>query len=41
MENKSYEKTILWSATFLSLFALAACSNSKSSENQTKKEKTS
>ena len=41
MENKSYEKTILWSATFLSLFALAACSNSKSSENQTKKENTS
>lgn len=41
MENKSYEKTILWSATFLSLFALAACSNSKSSENQTKKETTS
>lgn len=37
MENKSYEKTILWSATFLSLFALAACSNSKSSEDQTKK----
>ena len=41
MENKSYEKIILWSATFLSLFALAACSNSKSSENQTKKETTS
>ena len=41
MENKSYEKTILWSATFLSLFALAACSNSKSSENKTKKENTS
>lgn len=35
------KKTILWSATFLSLFALAACSNSKSSENQTKKENTS
>ena len=35
------KKTILWSATFLSLFALAACSNSKSSENQTKKETTS
>ncbi|MEG1485923.1 hypothetical protein [Lactococcus sp.] len=35
------KKTILWSATFLSLFALAACSNSKSSENQTKKEATS
>ncbi|OJH48056.1 hypothetical protein [Lactococcus lactis] len=41
MENKSYEKIILWSATFLSLFALAACSNSKSSENKTKKENTS
>lgn len=35
------KKTILWSATFLSLFALAACSNSKSSEDQTKKETTS
>ena len=35
------KKTILWSATFLSLFALPACSNSKSSENQTKKENTS
>lgn len=35
------KKTILWSATFLSLFALVACSNSKSSENQTKKETTS
>ncbi|ADA64108.1 Hypothetical protein NCDO2118_0344 [Lactococcus lactis subsp. lactis NCDO 2118] len=35
------KKTILWSATFLSLFALAACSNSKSSKNQTKKENTS
>ncbi|MBK0083520.1 hypothetical protein IAE51_06310 [Lactococcus sp. S64] len=35
------KKTILWSATFLSLFALAACSNSKSSENQTKRENTS
>ena len=35
------KKIILWSATFLSLFSLAACSNSKSSENQTKKETTS
>lgn len=32
------KKTIVLSATLLSLFALAACSNSKASDNQTKKE---
>jgi len=35
------KKSILLSATFLSLFALAACSNSKTSGNQTKKESSS
>lgn len=35
------KKTILLSATFLSLFALAACSNSKTFGNQKKEEKSS
>jgi len=35
------KKTIVLSATILSLFALAACSNSKTSGNQTKKESSS